>query len=317
MSDTVFRDSISTLLQGLTPRNPGDVPDTWVERLKADVTASMAPLGLTADPWQKGLLESRASQILVCCSRQSGKSFTAAALALNTAILEAPATVLLISRALRQSTELLRKVKELYRGLMGQGRGVGGGEGKRFRPMPLRKWQVLEERYRASEAAGAAGLDAVQESVLSMELLNGSRIISLPGKPETIVGYSAITLLVLDEASRIPDDLYRFLRPMLATSRGRLVALSTPLGKRGWFWEAHQRCDECRRLGVPMPWEQVRITADQCPRISMEFLEEELAEIGPRWYDQEYRCEFVDTVDSVFGHDVIHAALSDEVKPMF
>ena len=63
----------------------------------------------------------------------------------------------------------------------------------------------------------------------------GSRIISLPGDEKNIRGYSGVTLLVIYEAARVSDVLYRSVRPMLAVSKGRLVCLSTPFGKRGWF----------------------------------------------------------------------------------
>lgn len=113
------------------------------------------------------------------------------------------------------------------------------------------------------------------ESALRLELQNGSRIVSLPGKEETIRGYSGVRLLVVDEAARVPDSLYYSVRPMLAVSGGRLVCLSTPFGKRGFF---HQEWIEGHG------WERVKITADQCPRISKAFLEEERRSLGDWWY---------------------------------
>jgi hypothetical protein len=62
-------------------------------------------------------------------------------------------------------------------------------------------------------------------------------------------------------------DLYYAVRPMLAVSGGRLVALSTPFGKRGWF---HHEYEEGQG------WERIKITAYDCPRISPAFLEEVL-----------------------------------------
>jgi len=107
----------------------------------------------------------------------------------------------MLSPSLRQSGELFRKALSVYRTL--------------GRPVP-------------SEA----------ESALRLELDTGSRIISLPGTENTIRGYSGVRLLLVDEASRVEDDLYRAIRPMLAVSGGRLVAPSTPWGKRGfWFRE--------------------------------------------------------------------------------
>jgi hypothetical protein len=34
----------------------------------------------------------------------------------------------------------------------------------------------------------------------------------------------------------IPDELFFAIKPMLAISGGRLLALSAPFGKRGWFY---------------------------------------------------------------------------------
>jgi hypothetical protein len=76
------------------------------------------------------------------------------------------------------------------------------------------------------------------ESVLRLELMNGSRIIALPGESNTVRGYSGATLIICDEAARIPDELLAAIRPMLATSNSRLIALSTHHGRQGWVFEA-------------------------------------------------------------------------------
>lgn len=242
-----------------------------LDRLRADPARILTLAGLTPDPWQTQLLRSSHLRQLMLCSRQSGKSQTAAALALKAALLDPPALILLLSPTLRQSGELFKaKVKPLFNAL--------------GRPVPL-----------------------VQETALTMELANGSRIISLPESEGTIRGFSGVRLLVVDEASRVSDDLYRAVRPMLAVSRGRLVCLSTPFGKRGFFH------DEWTGDG---PWERVQIVASQCPRISHAFLEEERQAIGERWYRQEYECSFEDVIDSVFTHDDIMAALCD-APPLF
>src|SRR5207244_4416310 len=118
---------------------------------------------------------------------------------------------------------------------------------------------------------------------LRLELANGSRIVSLPGDEATVRGFSGVALLVIDEAARVNDALYYSVRPMLAVSQGRLVSLSTPFGKRGWFH------DEWFGEG---DWERVKITAEECPRIPATFLAEERRALGERWYKQEYLCSF-------------------------
>src|SRR5207244_8823436 len=72
-----------------------------------------------------------------------------------------------------------------------------------------------------------------RESRLQLHLDNGSRIIGLPASEGKVRVYSSVALLLIDEASRVDDGLYRAMRPTLALSRGRLLALSAPFGERG------------------------------------------------------------------------------------
>src|SRR5579883_1541621 len=174
-------------------------------------------------------------------AHNSGKSSVAAAVSLHTALTRPRYPVLLLSPSTRQSGELFRKVMALFNAL-------------------------------------ARPLAVVAESALRVEFANGSRVLSLPGTEGTVRGFSDVALLVIDEAARVPDPLYYAVRPMLAVSRGRLVALSTPFGKRGWFHDEYHGTGE---------WERVKITAPECPRISPEFLAEEQRALGERWFRQE------------------------------
>ncbi len=230
-------------------------------------------VGATPDRWQADLLESDARQLILNCCRQSGKSTTTAILALHTAVYRAPALVLVLSPSLRQSGELYRKVRDAY---------------------------------------GALGPDAPpaeQASTLSLELVNGSRVVCLPGREETIRGFSGAALLLVDEASRVPDALYQAIRPMVAVSGGRIVLLSTPFGKRGFFH--HEWTDG------GSGWHRVQVTADQCPRIPPAFLVEERRALPAQVYAQEYDCRFAEALDAVFRHDDIAAALDPTVQPLF
>src|SRR5262245_30213620 len=136
----------------------------------------MLSLDLAPDPWQLEVLESRHDRLLLNCSRQAGKSTVVAVLALMEALLRANSQILLLSRSYRQACELFRTIITFYERLE--------------RPMKLR------------------------HSAHLLELSNGSRIIPLPCKEETIRGFAGITLLVIDEAARVYDDLYRAVRPM-------------------------------------------------------------------------------------------------------
>jgi hypothetical protein len=214
--------------------------------LALDPARLLSARGLQPDPWQREFLLAPDRQVLLNCSRQSGKSTVVAALALHTLLFRPKSLVLLLSPSLRQSVEIFRKVLEGY------------------------------------DALGRP-LQNLRRTTLQLELANGSRVVSLPGREHTLRSFSGVNLLVLDEAARIPDILYRSVRPMLAVSRGRLIALSTPFGQRGWFF------DEWQGTG---PWKKVRITWHDCPRIAPDFIDEERRALGEPWVRQEYECEF-------------------------
>lgn len=229
-----------------------------------------ADCGLTLDPWQSRLLSSTARKVLLCCSRQSGKSTSTALLALHGAIFD-PGLYLVFSPSQRQSTELVLKVKEHIRAM-------------------------------------ADPPEIAMESVTRLEFANHSRIISLPGSEATVRGYSAAKAVIVDEAARTDDALMAAVRPILATSGGRLIALSSPAGRRGWFFEADQHGKD---------WERYRVTADMCPRISKEFLEDELRELGPLKYAAEYECQYTDDELQVFPSAIIDAAFRPDILPLW
>ena len=237
-----------------------------------DPVAFARVAGFEADDWQAGVLRSVAPRMLLNCSRQSGKSSVAAILALHAALYQPDSLVLVLSPSLRQSQELFLKAVRTYRAL--------------GRPIP-----------------------ASAESALRLELGNGSRLIALPGTEGRIRGYSAVRLLVVDEAARVPDELYMSLRPMLAVSGGRIAAMSTPWGKRGWWYR------EWTEGGSA--WERVEIPASACPRISPTFLAEEQRALGPFWFKQEYGCQFAETTDQLFSYEDVTNAVSGAVLPLF
>jgi hypothetical protein len=241
----------------------------------ADLALALNPikfaqsLGLDPDPWQRELLLSSEKRTILNCSRQSGKSTITAILALHHALNDPGALVLVLSPSLRQSGELFKKIMGFYKDL-----------GK-----PI-----------ASET----------ETALTLQLHNKSRIVSLPGKEQTVRGFSGVSLLIVDEAARVADALYYAVRPMLAVSQGRLILLSTPFGKRGFFFNEWTESDA---------WKKIKITAYECPRIALSFLEEERLTLGEWHFKQEYLCEFSENVDAYFSYDEIQAAISSDVKP--
>ncbi len=60
-------------------------------------------------------------------------------------------------------------------------------------------------------------------------------------------------------------------------------------------------------------WYRVKVTADECSRISPEFLTEEWRTLGEWWYRQEDFCEFLDSESQAFRREDIDEAFAEEV----
>ena len=228
-------------------------------------------LGLPVDPLQARVLRTVNKRGILNCSRQWGKSTITAAKAIYEATHVAESLTVVVSPSGRQSAEFLRKASGFVRKLGIQVKGDGDNE-------------------------------------MSLALPNGSRIVGLPGAESTVRGFSAVSLLLVDEAARVSDDLYMAIRPMLAVSDGALWLMSTPFGKRGFFYETW--------ANGGAEWERFRAPATECARIREGFLKEEQATMGERWFRQEYLCEFEDAVGGIFAPELVEGAITDEIAEL-
>lgn len=228
-------------------------------------------LGFEPDEKQAAVMNGKVRRGLLNCTRQWGKSTITAAMAVHRAWTVPESLTIAVSPSARQSGEFLRKASAFARKLEIRARGDGDNE-------------------------------------ISLLFPNRARLVGLPGSESTVRGFSAVSLMLIDEASRVSDELYKAVRPFLAASDGDLWLMSTPYGKRGFFYEEWAN-------GGPK-WKRFTVTAMECPRIRREFLEEEKAAMGERWFRQEYMCEFVDVDQGMFNRDAIERAFSEDVKPI-
>jgi hypothetical protein len=205
-------------------------------------------LSFSPDPIQSSLLADNPHHLVLCCTRQWGKSTITALKALFTALASPASLTLLVAPVERQSAELLRKISAFLPALAIQPRSDG-------------------------------------KNPLSLLFPNRSRIVALPGNPETTRGFSAVSLLVFDEAAFIPDPVYRALLPTLAVSNGDCWVLSTPNGPAGFFHALATAPDPQTRV--------VTIRAPDCPRIHPDFLARQRLELGENDFRREYLCEFI------------------------
>ena len=228
-------------------------------------------LGIVPDLKQAEVLRSTAKRGLLNCARQWGKSTITAAKAVHRAWTRTKSLVLFCAPTERQSGELLTKAAAMVQRLGVRPR----GDGKNRR---------------------------------SLLLPNGSRIVALPGTDATVRGFSAASLILIDEASRVPDALYDALRPMLLVGDGDLWMMSTPYGKRGFFYESWAHG------GVG--WHRTEARATENPRIRPEQLERERGATSAAFFEQDYLCQFVDGGGQLFGTELVEASMDDSVPAL-
>jgi len=259
-----------------------------------------AKMGLEPYPWQSHLMDSRKKRKLVNGARQGGKSTTVAVLPAWMAHFK-PGSLSIVAAAVeKQAWEDMNKIKAF-----------------------VSKDPCLIVKRASDEL---------------LEFENGSRILVVPATERSARGWSAPALILLDEASRIPDPVYTSgIRPMLTHNPlCEVLAISTPNGREGFFARAWES-DRWEKYEVRAPWDIVETTWELVPALpEREFVAERLRrgilgsysprhkllaeqtenllEMGARMYRQEYLCEFVETEGAAFRYSDIDAMMGNQVE---
>lgn len=221
------------------------------------------------DPHQAAILSGRHHRLMLNCSRQWGKSTVTAAKAIHVALTQPGALILVAAPVGRQSAEFVEKCESFLYRLGIKPRGDG-------------------------------------KNSISIRFPNRSRLIGVPGSREAnIRGFSAVSLLIIDEAARVSDELYHAATPMLSVGDGDLWLLSTPYSTTGFFYQEW-------KFGEG--WEKIAVPATECPRISPEFLENQRTHMGDHRFRREYLCEFHDLGGTLFVRELIDRAFTSEVS---
>jgi hypothetical protein len=123
-------------------------------------------LRIEPDEWQAEVLRSKSKRAMLNCTRQWGKSTIVAAKAAHRAYTR-PKSLVLVASPYRHSGEFVRNASEMVSMLKIRPRGDGDND-------------------------------------ISLLFPNGSRIVGLPGVEGRVRGFSAVSMLLIDEASRRP-----------------------------------------------------------------------------------------------------------------
>mgnify|MGYP000107534608 CR=1 FL=1 len=225
--------------------------------------------GVDLDDWQKDVVRCEDREVALLCYRQCGKSHVTAVKAAHHLVYHPGAFVVVVSLARRQSDELRDKIVMLLRNLPERVSGV----------------------RKQSDDKGTF-------------FANGSRLLVVPDNPDATRGFSGVTMLIVEEAAFVSDELMTAAEPYLSSRLGQLVKLSTANGKRGHFYRTMQDPVVTRFLVKWTPGS--RIVAGVVARFR--------SNNGDWKYRQEYECEFLDSEFSVVSRDVVSEAVDTRFK---
>lgn len=222
-------------------------------------------LGLTPFPYQKKFIEDKSKRIVACAGRQVGKSVITSARALWFAVTHPSTTTLIVSSSMRQSMLMFDKISKFVEGS-----------------------EILQASI-------------INKTRTKLEFTNNSQIVALPCGRDgySLRGYTAHQIII-DEAAFVPEDVItKVAMPMLATTGGTMIMLSTPLDRTHYFYKAFTSPD----------WSKYQFKTSDSPLVTKEFLEQQKLEIGERQYNQEYNAEFVDEDSTYFSNELIRSCI--------
>ncbi len=220
-------------------------------------------LGVEPYPYQARLLEDKSKRIVACMGRQTGKTTSIAMKALHFADMSPKMTVLITAPSLRQSMIMFDRIVSFV---------------------------YASPRLRTK-------LARVTHTLVCFE--NGSKIIALPCSEHRLRGYSA-NMIICDEASWVSEKVItQVLFPMLTTTQGYAVFLSTPWDKNHFFYRAFTN-----------PQYSVhKVKSEECPLVTKEFLDEMRLNMTVDQYVMEYEAEFVEALNSYLPQSLIRGCV--------
>ena len=240
-----------------------------LERLKRNpVLFAETFLGFEPFSYQARLLLDKSKRIVSCMGRQTGKTVTVGAKAIHFAFTRPETTTLIVSPSLRQSMIMFDRVLSF-----------------------VRRSTILPK-------------SVVRQTRTVIQLSNGSQIIALPCSEYFLRGYTA-HLIICDEAAFMPEEVItQIVFPMISTTEGYAIFLSTPWGRDNFFYRAFMDPD----------YSVHHVKSRECPIISKEFLDEMRRNMTDEAYRMEYEAEFTEAATSYFPQDLIRSCIDPTLE---
>jgi phage FluMu gp28-like protein len=229
----------------------------------------------TPTKYQTDLLRDESKRVVICWSRQIGKTSTIALRAIWYALCHKKTLTLIITPSLRQSMIMSDRISD----------SLGGLPNKYFRLF----------------------VKKLQRTVI--QLNNNSRIIALPNNPQLLRGYTA-NQVICDEAAFFRDDklvFYNVIYPMLATTDGILIASSTPWSKDSVFYRMCQNPEFSKHIVTCQDVVKAGL-------VKQSFIEEMRNQLPAERFQREFEAQFVEDADTWLPQSLIVQCIDSELQ---
>lgn len=238
----------------------------------------MEKKAIILDDWQKDIIEEDGN-VLLCTGRQVGKTMTLSHKA-GKYMIEHPNTNIIVVSLTEDQAQLIIIM-------------------------------ILDFLERTDKGKIHKGKKKPTKSTIT--LTNGSKVIARPvgNTGDSVRGFTG-DILIVDEASRMPELMWIAAKPTLLTTGGKIWMCSTPHGKTGYFYECfinknnrfkvfHISSEEViKNRPVSEGWTKERKEA------SIKILEEEKEDMSELRYSQEYLGLFIDDLRRYFSDELIN-----------
>ncbi|MFN0106618.1 MAG: terminase large subunit domain-containing protein, partial [Bryobacteraceae bacterium] len=224
------------------------------------------------DAFQTEIMTETNPRIMILGPRQTGKSTATAVRVLYEAMSHDDAVILLASASGRQSGQIMDKARKMARSV---------------------DLTILPPPPKCD----------------GFSLANGSQVISLPDSEETIRGFSAPRLIVVDEAAFASPEVFKALEPMLTVSAGTIMLLSTPNGQSGYFYDQWH--------AALSPWTRLLGSLERCPRINRAAIDAMRQTMSKEDFQQEFECKFVAAGGQFIARETFRKCLRDDFDLFF
>ena len=231
--------------------------------------------GFQVKEYQASLLRDKSKRIVVRWSRQAGKTTCIALRAIWFACAYPKTLTLIVAPTLRQSMIMSDRIQDF------------------LSSVPKEKRSML--------------LDRIQRTTIRFQ--NGSKIVALPNSPQLLRGYTA-NQCIAEESAFFKDDqlvFYNVLYPMLSTTDGTLIAISTPWSKESVFYRMCQSSEFSRHI----------VTCEDVIKsglVKQSFIDEMRTLLPFERFQREFMSEFMEDIDAWLNQSLIISCIDGQLE---